>query len=191
MPQPNRFVTARLTFRKGSTQEWRDNDPILLQGEPSIDTTLNKFKIGNGLDKWSQLPYIESLGGSGEWTNDMSGLFPDYIETQKEAIDYVKYHHDLLEDNANAYFEAGINQDTFSQLFELSIRAGTGGAASITGAPRKYSTYTDGEQVEIKAIAFNPYTFSGWTGLLSGESDTATTTITMSEARNLTANFAS
>lgn len=189
MPQPNRFVTARLSFRKGTTQEWKDNDPILISGEPSVDTTLNKFKIGNGVDKWSDLPYIESLGGAGEWTNDLSGLYPEFITNQKEAIDYVKYHHDLLEDNANAYFEAGINQDTFSQLFELSVTANTGGAASINGTTRKYSTYTDSEQVEISAITFNPYTFTGWTGLLAGESDTATTTITMSEARNLTANF--
>ena len=189
MPQPNRFVTARITFRKGTTQEWKDNDPILLPGEPTIDTTLNKFKIGNGQDKWSQLPYVESLGGTGEWTNDNSGLYPEYIQSQKEAIDYVKYHHDLLEDNANAYFEAGIDGDAFSELFELSVRSGTGGVASITGTPRKYSTYTDGEQVEISAIAFNPYTFTGWTGLIAGETDTATTTITMSEARNLTANF--
>lgn len=61
MPQPNRFVTARLSFRKGTTQEWKDNDPILISGEPSVDTTLNKFKIGNGVDKWSDLPYIESI----------------------------------------------------------------------------------------------------------------------------------
>lgn len=189
MPQPNRFVTARLSFRKGTTQEWKDHDPILIQGEPSVDTTLNKFKIGNGVDSWSQLPYIESLGGAGEWTNDLSGLYPEFITNQKEAIDYVKYHHDLLEDNANAYFEAGINQDTFSQLFELSVTANTGGAASITGASRKYNTYSDGDQVEISAVAFNPKTFSGWTGLLSGEVDTATTTITISSTRNLIANF--
>ena len=46
-------------------------------------------------------------------------------------------------------------------------------------------------QIEISATASNPYTFSGWTGLLSGESGTATTTITMSEPRNLVATFTS
>jgi len=190
MPQPNRFVTARITFRKGSTQEWEQYDPVLMAGEPAYNTNLNKLKLGDGTSKWSELSYLEGLGGT-EWSNDGSNLFPSFIETAGDAIDYLMYHHDLLEDNALAYFQAGINGDVFNQLFELTVTANTGGSASITGSDRNYNSYPDGEQVEISAVASSPYTFSGWTGLLAGESNTATTTITMSEARNLTANFAS
>jgi hypothetical protein len=190
MPQPNRFVTARISFRKGSTPEWEGNDPILMAGEPAYNTTLKKLKLGDGTSKWSELPYLEGLGGV-EWSNDGSGLFPSFIETSDQAINYLMYHHDLLEDNALAYFQAGINGETFNQLFELVVSANNGGSASISGTPKDYNSYPDGGQVEIKAVASSPYTFSGWTGLISGEADTATTTITMSEARNLIANFTS
>lgn len=188
MPQPNRFVTARITFRKGTTQEWDQYDPILMVGEPAYNTTLNKLKLGDGTSKWSELSYIGGLGGT-EWSNDGSGLFPDFIETADQAIDYVKMHHDLLEDNALAYFQAGLDGDPYVALHELSVKANTGGSASITGVTRKFNVYQEGDEVEVTATSVAPYTFSGWTGLLTGEADTATTTITMSEARNLTANF--
>lgn len=190
MPQPNRFVTARITFRKGSSQEWEQYDPILMAGEPAYNTTLKKLKLGDGTSKWSELSYLEGLGGGGtEWSNDGSSLFPDFIETADQAIDYLKMHHDLLEDNALAYFQAGINGDPYLALYDLSVRANTGGSASITGVTRKFNVYQEGDEVEVTATSVAPYTFSGWTGLLAGESDTATTTITMSGARNLTANF--
>lgn len=191
MPQPNRFVTARLSFRKGTTAEWADNDPILIPGEPAYDTSVNKFKIGDGLKNWSELPYVESTGGPFAWENNEKslGLFPEFIQGQDDAINYNKFQHETLVDNAVDLFSAGVTGDPLVAVFELSVTSATGGAASIVGAPRHYNAYSDGETAQINAVAFNPYNFTGWTGLLAGEEDTATTTVTMSEARNLTANF--
>lgn len=190
MPQANRFVTARITFRKATTSEWQENDPVLLAGEPCIDTSLGKFKIGDGVSNWSDIPYVQNLATSpNEWENDGSGLFPIWVQGKDDAINYTKYHHDLLEDNALGYFEAGINSEVFRELFEVVVRSGTGGAASIQGVTRTYNAYPDGTQVQISAVPFSSYTFSGWSGLLSGEANTATTTITVNSARNINATF--
>ena len=82
MPQPNRFVTARLTFRKGTTQEWEEHDPVLLNSEPAWNTTLGALKIGNGVDKWSDIPYIANDGSDkatkvslGNYINEAASLF--------------------------------------------------------------------------------------------------------------------
>ena len=189
MPQPNRFVTARLSFRKGTTSEWADNNPVLIPGEPAYDTSVNKFKIGDGLKNWTELPYVESTGGPFAWENNEKSLFPEFIQGQDDAINYNKFQHDTLVENAVDLFSAGVTGDPLSGVFELSIIAATGGAASIVGTPRHYNAYRDGDTVQINAVTFNPYNFTGWTGLLVGEEDTATTTITMSDNRSLTANF--
>jgi hypothetical protein len=189
MPQPNRFVTARLSLRKGPTEQWEIEDPVLYIGEPAWDISKNQLKIGDGTRKWSQLPYIENLGGPEPWINDNSGLFPDYIEEQADAINYTKFHHDLWEDNAEAYFQAGIDQDPFVPLYEVSVRSNTGGAASIDGSPRKFNTYELGDEVQITAVVFNPYQFDGWEGLKAGEENTQTTTITIDGARDVVATF--
>ena len=189
MPQPNRFVTARLSFRKGTTAEWASANPVLQMSEPAWDTTLNMLKVGDGVTAWSDLSYVQNLGGPDPWINDNSGLYPSFIEKQYDAIDYVKYYLDEFEHTAVDYFQAGIDLDPYDDRFELSVKASTGGAASIVGHNNHWNKYDDGDTVEITAVVFNPYTFDGWTGLLPGETDAATTTITMSETRNLVANF--
>ena len=184
MPAPNRYITARLRVRKGTTEEWAENDPILMEAEPAWDTTLNQIKIGNGYSNWSELPYVENLGGPGMWTNDLSGIYPNWIQTQKDAVDYVKYHHDLLEDNANAYFDAGISGDTFTPLFELNITSGTGGLASIDDLPRDWNAYNQGEVVNITATPLANYNFLRWDGGVD-DPDSASTTVTMTENKSI------
>ena len=87
MPQPSRHVTARLTFRKGTLSEWAAADPILLEAEPSIDTTSMRFKIGDGVSRWSDLPYVQNME-SMNWTNN-GLIFPPYIQTSEDALNYL------------------------------------------------------------------------------------------------------
>lgn len=54
----SRTVTARLSFRKGSTADWFANDPILQDSEPAWDSTLRALKIGDGTSSWTSMPYI-------------------------------------------------------------------------------------------------------------------------------------
>ena len=87
MPQPSRHVTARFTFRKGTLSEWVAADPILLEAEPSIDTTSMRFKIGDGVSRWSALQYVQNMDAI-NWTN--SGLiFPPHIHTSEDALNYL------------------------------------------------------------------------------------------------------
>jgi hypothetical protein len=58
MPAPNRFVTARLTFRTGTTAEWMASDPVLRASEPAWDNTIRSLKIGDGTSRWSELNYL-------------------------------------------------------------------------------------------------------------------------------------
>lgn len=50
---------------RGTTAEWAANDVVLLAGEIGIDTSSNRFKIGNGTSKWSELSFVEGGGGGG------------------------------------------------------------------------------------------------------------------------------
>lgn len=113
MPQPNRYVTARLTFRKGTTAEWAAADPILMAAEPCIDTTLNKFKIGDGVSRWSQLEYIQNMAAtSQEWSNTSNGSFPSSVQTPEEAINYLSNEQSSTQVRVTA-LEAEIDGGTF------------------------------------------------------------------------------
>lgn len=66
---------ASFQIKRGSTQRWIEVDPILLDGEPAYDYDVHKIKIGNGVNKWSELPY---LGGSYDDNAELIYPFDSY-----------------------------------------------------------------------------------------------------------------
>ena len=55
---------AKIRPRRGTRSEWELIDPILMEAELGIEvpdsgtgTGLSKFKLGDGINKWSDLPY--------------------------------------------------------------------------------------------------------------------------------------
>ncbi|KRB74139.1 hypothetical protein ASE01_19350 [Nocardioides sp. Root190] len=53
------MTTIRL--RRGTTAQWQAANPVLLQGEPGVDTTTGALRIGNGTSRWLNLPqYLDA-----------------------------------------------------------------------------------------------------------------------------------
>lgn len=59
-----RLVT-QLQFRRRTAAEWTRENPILEDGEPGYEKDTGRFKVGNGLSRWAQLGYFESVPLSG------------------------------------------------------------------------------------------------------------------------------
>lgn len=59
-----RRKTAKIEiqFRNGSKELWESRNPTLRQGEPGVEIEGEnlRWKIGNGLDAWNDLPYADS-----------------------------------------------------------------------------------------------------------------------------------
>ena len=49
---------ATITLRRDSTLNWYAANPRLALGEVGVDMNLLRFKVGNGIDKWNELPYM-------------------------------------------------------------------------------------------------------------------------------------
>lgn len=58
-------MAIQIQFRRGLAAEWTSVDPVLAEGEMGIETDTNLFKIGNGNDTWTELPYGGLRGYSG------------------------------------------------------------------------------------------------------------------------------
>jgi len=50
-------VAFRVQIRRDTLLNWTTNDPILLDGEFGYETDTGRYKIGNGVDVWSDLIY--------------------------------------------------------------------------------------------------------------------------------------
>jgi N-acetylmuramoyl-L-alanine amidase CwlA len=55
----NRNAPA-IQIKRGTADLWSDKNPVLAPGQPGYDRTNNKLKIGNGIDTWSNLNYLNA-----------------------------------------------------------------------------------------------------------------------------------
>lgn len=58
-----------IKFRRDTSTNWTQANPIPAQGEPCYETDTGKLKIGNGSDYYSNLPYVSDGGSSGGTTD--------------------------------------------------------------------------------------------------------------------------
>ena len=72
-------MATRMQQRRGTAAQWTAADPILAAGEIGYETDTNQFKIGDGVNAWSDLSYFKNL-------EDLGGTLDDYVPlTQKGA----------------------------------------------------------------------------------------------------------
>lgn len=60
--------------RNDTATNWATVNPILAQGEIGIELDTRKFKVGDGINDWNNLPYFVSGGGSVESVNGQTGV---------------------------------------------------------------------------------------------------------------------
>ena len=53
-----RTLQAKLKVRSDTATNWQSNNPVLLQGEPALETDTNKLKFGDGTSAYNDLSYI-------------------------------------------------------------------------------------------------------------------------------------
>lgn len=58
-------MAVQIQLRNDIAANWNSADPILAIGEMGLETDTDKFKIGNGVDTWSELPYGGIQGPAG------------------------------------------------------------------------------------------------------------------------------
>ena len=70
-------MPVQIQLRRGTTSQWSTANPTLASGEVGVDTTLTKFKVGNGSTAWNSLGYASFTfqgayaGGTTYYPNDV------------------------------------------------------------------------------------------------------------------------
>lgn len=57
------IANVKFQLRRDTLVDWSTSNPILRQGEPGYDSTVNGLKIGDGITPWSQLAYLAGSNG--------------------------------------------------------------------------------------------------------------------------------
>ena len=51
-------MAKTIQFKRGAAARWSELNLILQAGEPGFVTDENRFKIGDGITTWNDLPYV-------------------------------------------------------------------------------------------------------------------------------------
>ena len=92
-------MAVKLQFRRDTAANWESENTILSEGELGLDTTNQRFKIGNGVDPWNDIDFAQyttkaetfdatvtlagSNGGTSDWDAETSGPWEGVFTTTK------------------------------------------------------------------------------------------------------------
>ena len=169
---------TRVQYRRGTETEWNANNPILAPGEPALNLTNGKIKIGNGSTAWADLEYFAEtayelsirLGFEGteqEWIDSLSGYYialqNGFVGTQEEWL------LSLIGPPANISVGTVTTGDPGTEAqFEL---IGTAPNYTINVTIPEGEQGVQGPQGEIGPIGPTGATGIEWQGLWNSESD--------------------
>ena len=92
-------MAVKLQFRRDTAANWESNNTILSEGELGLDTTNERFKIGDGVNGWNDLDNAQytnkaetflatttlagSEGGTSDWSQESGGDWDGVFTTTK------------------------------------------------------------------------------------------------------------
>jgi hypothetical protein len=101
-------MAQQIQLRNDNTAQWEYINPVLAVGEIGVDTTLGKFKIGDGTSTWSQLQF-------------QTASIADFVFTYDDDSYMTVTDHDMnirtLRDNDPADSDCDINIDAADDVF--------------------------------------------------------------------------
>jgi hypothetical protein len=119
------------------------------------------------------------------FTHDGS-LYPGHIKTKDDALEYVLFSAQSLDNRMIEHFNDGITGHQFEYEFRLVATARKGGLASVSDSS---NLYLSGTTANISASALPGYSFDHWSGENLADSFSSTTTVTMNGERLVSAYF--
>ena len=103
-----------IQIRRDTASAWQNVNPTLAQGELAYETDTGRFKIGDGITAWNDLPYIE-FGAK------------TFLELEDTPDSYSGYSRKLLaisDDESQIYFIDPVYIDRYVRVSETDTQSG-------------------------------------------------------------------
>lgn len=153
-------MSVVIKIRKGTSSQWASSQLILAVAELGLDTTLNKLKVGNGVDLWPNLPYINVL------PTEISELAQDAVNGAISVSNGITKSYDDTNNLISLSVDTGIIATVAALSSHESDTTNIHGIADTSALATK--TYADGVASTAKTGAET----TAASALSSHESDT-------------------
>jgi hypothetical protein len=127
-------MASRIRIRRGTNIQWSTSTKILESGELGLDTTLNKLKVGNGINLWSALPYINIL------PSELAELTQDAVS---ESLSFGTGLAKTYDDQNNTII-ISLNDTIPNKTYVDTAVSGLGNTSATTYVPLSFIGNIDG-----------------------------------------------
>jgi hypothetical protein len=158
-----------IQLRRGSSSLWAASNSPLAQGELGYDTTIKKFKIGDGTSLWSSLPWANITGAdftgtsgisisyasaSGTMTVSVTGLSSSYLSDFSSAVSGLLPVKSVIAGNNITITPTGdkgfiisspVNSDTVKDLIGSTI-------TGVSGIRASYDSTSKVETISVTGL---------------------------------------
>ncbi len=88
----------RMQQRRGISTQWSSASPavILASGEIGFEQDTGRFKIGDGINSWDNLPYFANILEINQIVSDLVDMAPETLDTLKELADAINNDPDFF-----------------------------------------------------------------------------------------------
>ena len=154
-------IKTTFQLKRGTSNVWKSLNPILAQGEPGFEYDTGLLKIGNGLDAWIDLPYVNHNDSSVVNAPTIAG-FP--AEGRPDVIYKAENEKQLYQWNSSKKSYEILGGVEFSALAERLASLEKVVEEIVKDAPAEFDTF---QEVAAWIMNYNP-TKSGVEGIAIG-----------------------
>ena len=163
-------LTAKIQLRRDTSANWTSNNPILAAGEVAFtsdvfytSTDQQRFKIGDGVQTWTQLDYVPEGGGGTSYPENLfltvvnkttdNLLASQYkvlkvitAQGQRLAVDYALADSDANSADTIGVVYENINNNQSGRIISVGEITGINTTGSIQG-----ESWSDGDSLFLSA----------------------------------------
>jgi len=163
-------LTAKIQLRRDTSANWTSNNPILAAGEVAFtsdvfytSTDQQRFKIGDGVQTWTQLDYVPEGGGGTSYPENLfltvvnkttdNLLASQYkvlkvitAQGQRLAVDYALADSDANSADTIGVVYENINNNQTGRIINIGEITGINTTGSIQG-----ESWSDGDSLFLSA----------------------------------------
>ena len=124
-------MATQILFRRDTSENWVQANPLLAQGELGLETDTGQFKVGNGSDEWNSLLYASGPRGlrwMGEWDSETEYFERDVVTFSKPTADHASVYF-AVSGSSNEFPEEA--DGTINPSWELFVRGPDDGSVTF------------------------------------------------------------
>lgn len=151
-------MATRMQQRRGTAQQWTDENPTLAEGEVGFETDTYQFKIGNGVNAWASLDYFSAGVDLSAYATEtyVDTAVSDLVDSAPGVLDTLNELSAAINDDENFFTSITTAYQQYADQAETDAKnyADSQDQALSSTLTQAFENYTDGATTDMATTTY-------------------------------------